>query len=191
MKVNKSSVSDKDKLILAVIKECMPDLYETCAVISEPLLTDIKLVPIVREQIEISEGVTTYENIHIAIAVLDRLFIPTQLISNTVIRKPNGLRTAYCKLFNYEKPENINAWVSIMRPHYKNPRFAERIDDIAFRVYEFLKTNGHIMEDNQLKAPSPHPFEKLKKDGFLAKMIENRASGIKTHLDGVENALLF
>ena len=188
---NKVNEFGKHRLMMAVLKECAPEVFEACELLSQPLITDWELLPIIHEQIQKLEGVTTSENIHVFMAVLDRLFVPVQLIGNQVIKKPIGLRDAYSNVFGFNNPEMVNHYMDAMRPHYKNPRFAERIDAIAFKVYSNLKITGIIQANNAEIAPSAHPFENFQTDGPLAKIVKNRVSGLIRHIEGAESSLLF
>ena len=174
-----------------MLQEIAPDLYNACQVIVNPLLNDLTLVPRIISEIQRLEGDITCENIHFALAVLDRLYVPAQLLCKGMIKKPAGVRDAYGVALGYHNPENINRWADIAFSHYKNPRFANRVDQIAFKVYDILKTNGEITEKYREIAPSPQPFENFKNDGFLVKMVKTRISGINEHISAVENALLF
>jgi len=183
--------SGKHRFMMAVLKECAPAVYEACELLSQPLITDWDLIPKVHELIQQKEGKTTLENIHVVMAILDRLFVPIQLITNKLVKKPVGLRDEYSKLLGYDNPENISMWVELMRPHYKNPRFAERIDTIAFEVYDHLINTGELQTKIPVCAPPAQPFENIKTDGFLAKMVKNRVSGLIKHIEGAESSLLF
>jgi hypothetical protein len=186
---NKSEFASR--LVKRVLEEIAPDVYNACLVLVQPLITDFKLVPKVIAEIEHIEGSTNHDNIHFVIGVLDRLYIPAQLISKGLVRKPIGLRDAYAEAFGYDNPENINAWVDIMAAYYKNPRFAERVDEVAFKVADVLKTNGELMEKYPEIDPFPQPFEKVTLDGGLIKMVKNRAMAMHQHIEGVESSLLF
>lgn len=187
---SKINDSGKQRFMMAVFKECAPQVFEACELLSQPLITNWALLPNVYHIIQQIEGATTCENIHVVIATLDRLFVPVQLIGNQVIKKPVGLRDAYSNLLGFNNPEMVNHYMGAMRPHYKNPRFAERIDTISFEVYDHLKRNGDIMENYPVFAPCAHPFENIKTDGFFSKMVKNRVSGLRAHIEGAENALL-
>jgi hypothetical protein len=174
-----------DRLAIALLKETNPELFKNCRIAVTPLVTDFDLLPFILEEIEKSEGKTTTENIHFVVAVFDRMYIPVQLISKRLVKKPIGLRDAYANVLGYDNPENVNSWVDIMRAYYKGHRFAEKVDTVSFTIYATFLSKGWtekvFWERGTISS----------KDSKLDCVVKQMADGYNNNIAGIEAALLY
>jgi hypothetical protein len=180
-----------DRLIAQVLKELNPSLFEACQQAITPILTDFNLVPLICSRIASAEGETTCENIHFVIAVLDRFYVPAQMIAKDLIKKPVGLRDAYSDALGYVNPENINCWADIMRAHYKNPRFAEKVDKYAYSIYVNLKEEGYILEHTYSDFADINLSIDLKDKGKHIKAVYELIDRKSRYVSGADASLLY
>ena len=128
------------RLMSEYLFDISPELHKTCIEAVEPLLDNEHHIQEVFNYVLFKQnGVFNTENAHLYLAVIYRIYSPMHLYSKDQKLKA-GIRGRIASAFNYKNPEMINYFADTVLPHFKNPRWAAQVNELAFEIVENIKS---------------------------------------------------
>jgi len=142
---NEAKITKKAKfisLVTARLKELHPDAFEECISLCQPKINDMEMIPIV-----ISEVLAVYpwklENYKTILATVYWIFAPWKILQHDN-KLPTGMRDLICSGLKCTHPETVSMESMHLAVYWKNPRFKEKVTELADKIYNDLDRAGYL-----------------------------------------------